>query len=517
MALDALICVGNEKYFTTPSDVSAVTSLCRSQRVEEALWDSIKNISSEKKRTRLMYAAKTNDVERIQFLLERNADINFKNKYGCTALHYACEYGQMEAVKQLVSHSSKGRGRSQVIDVNSQDDNGMTAVMKCTLDVNMVDYLLHNGASPFITDCNKRSILHLACGQFSNEDSAEYLITMYPVLCKLQTINGYTALHYAVRFRTVMLVKLLLPHSDINAMNNHGHTALSLAIKVGKKWMVEALLEAGAMWTPSFKLHTLPNWMQNHDQSTYFVDSPLHFAAKYNQVDILKYLLQLPECQVNKTNDEGETAFWRACRQGSVEAAKILYPLSDIYKGCTNSWTPLNIAVLSGNYKIVEYFCDQKANLTYQIPLLHRQGDTALVVACENNMIDMVKLLVSHMTSQELHCFLPMSIAIRNGFTKVVEVLLKAHANSGLALELACELNRSEIVELLLDNGHSVNQLFQGMTPLMLASREGALATIQVLLRRGADRNFVSEAGETVLTLANFDVRDSIIQLVCNV
>jgi len=526
-ALDALICLGNEKYFTTPEDVSVVTSLCRSQRYEEALWDSCKDIESGKKRTRLMYAAKTNDKERIRFLLARNANINTQNIFGCSALHYACEYGHMEAVQELIHHSSRGRGQSlkgqslknNSLDLNCQDTQGVTPVMKCTSNVNMVDYLLTHGADPFITDHSKRTVLHLACGQYSNEDSAEYLIATYPDLCKLKTNKGYTALHAAVKYRTTRLVNMLLPHSEIDAVNDHGHTALSIAIKAGKKWMVEVLLEAGAQWTPLFQLHSPPSWIDA--QANYYVDSPIHFAAKYNQVDVLYFLLRQPQCNVKSLNDEGESAFWRACRQGSTEAVKLLYHASDIYQGCLNRWTPLNIAVLCGHYKIVEYFCQQKANLNLQLPLLHRnmEGDTALVLACANNYPDIVQLLVDSLTPEELEAneTAPMSIAVRHGFSKVVQILVHAKANSTTAMQLACEHNRSDIVEILLDNGHSVNELIFGMTPLMLASREGALATMQTLLRRGADRNFVADTGETALTLAHEDIRECIIQLVCNV
>ncbi|KAF1964450.1 ankyrin, partial [Bimuria novae-zelandiae CBS 107.79] len=57
------------------------------------------------------------------------------------------------------------------------------------------------------------------------------------------------------------------------------------------------------------------------------------------------------------------------------------------------------------------------------------------------------------------------------------------------ALHYACESGNLEIIELLIDHGckFDLERNTTGYTPLMIATREGTLATVEVLVKAGAN------------------------------
>jgi len=52
-----------------------------------------------------MIAASTNGVGSLIYLIEKNGNVNTKNKYGATALIECSRYGNWECVKVLLENS----------------------------------------------------------------------------------------------------------------------------------------------------------------------------------------------------------------------------------------------------------------------------------------------------------------------------------------------------------------------------------------------------------------------------
>ncbi|MDX1632638.1 MAG: ankyrin repeat domain-containing protein, partial [Thermoanaerobaculia bacterium] len=71
-----------------------------------------------------------------------------------------------------------------------------------------------------------------------------------------------------------------------------------------------------------------------------------------------------------------------------------------------------------------------------------------------------------------------------------------------LLLLVATANRETAIIEELVERGADVDALYEGSTPLGMASRRGALATARTLLQLGADPNRADSGGWTPLLLA---------------
>jgi ankyrin repeat protein len=107
-------------------------------------------------------------------------------------------------------------------------------------------------------------------------------------------------------------------------------------------------------------------------------------------------------------------------------------------------------------------------------------------------------------------------VAVKRELVPIVEALLKSGADPNVrdvdtdfTPLLMAALGQFDIAKLLLAAGADVNatirkenDLFRGMTPLMLAVDEGSEDLIQLLLDKGADVNAKAPNGDTALSLA---------------
>ena len=65
----------------------------------------------------LIEATKLGDVDSVKSLIEKGADVNTENDWGCTPLHYAADSGYVDIAKLLIEHGA---------DVNAKDSDGWT-------------------------------------------------------------------------------------------------------------------------------------------------------------------------------------------------------------------------------------------------------------------------------------------------------------------------------------------------------------------------------------------------------
>ena len=163
--------------------------------------------------TQLNLADRCELVETLNNIIEQNNnDVNARDEYDRTLLHYAVQNGSIDCVKLLLA--------VKAINVSIMD---------------------HKGKTP----------LHCAVER-SDVESLKLLLAFKYINVNLKDILGKTPLHYAVDRSDIDCIKLLLsnPYVDVNIEDDYGHTPLSLTHKENysnKEQIVSLLVEHGAV------------------------------------------------------------------------------------------------------------------------------------------------------------------------------------------------------------------------------------------------------------------------------
>lgn len=175
--------------------------------------------------TPLQNAVENESGELVELLINKGANVNERNIYGETALHYAAFWFDDDFVKSTeegneLSISRKRRDIimllvSHGIDVNAVDEDGKTAFIWAASFANLQisRMLLSIGANPMIMDK-----------------------------------DGLTALHYAVleEYDPAFIDLWIESGLDINVKSSSGMSALDYVLDFGGGDIVEKLIECGA-------------------------------------------------------------------------------------------------------------------------------------------------------------------------------------------------------------------------------------------------------------------------------
>ena len=212
-------------------------------------------------------------------LLHWKVDVNSSNRDKITALHVACNRGNMVMVKELLEIPE--------IKVDQKDKHGNTPV-------------------------------HAACVG-GNKDVVESLIE-HGADFKLKNVHEMLPLHVAVVENHLEVVEMILTNDRLVEHKEHflqekdkdGHSAFLLAVKAGEETMVRALLGAGLVTITdgnlgkvnAFHLAAAVNkeeimqmiWRPDSEGLLNEKDSkgctPLHYAAKHDQPNALTFLIE---------------------------------------------------------------------------------------------------------------------------------------------------------------------------------------------------------------------------------
>ena len=160
--------------------------------------------------TPLHIASQNGNLQIVEYLIYKGAEIDAKNKLERTPLHYACINKHLKIVEYLISNGA---------DLNSKDEYG--------------DSLLH-----FASHSDFLQIV-------------QYLIELQHFDVDIKNKNEQTPLHYACMNGRLTVVKYLIAHganieAKDNAKINSGSTPLHIASYYGKIEVVKYLLSIGA-------------------------------------------------------------------------------------------------------------------------------------------------------------------------------------------------------------------------------------------------------------------------------
>jgi len=219
-----------------------------------------------------------------------------------------------------------------------------------------------------------------------------------------------------------MADELLARNADLKWQNRHGQTALFAACARGHIDVARALLKAGA-----------ETERRDLDGRTVLILLASQKKATRNLTDCLKLLLE-HGAEIDARDDTGRT--------------------------------PMVWAATNGNAQLVKAFLSGELGRKADVAASNRRGRTALHLAAEANMEDVVRLLLEHGA--------PVSAVSDGGWT---------------ALHNAAQRGHDDIVGLLLSHKARVNaQLSNGMTALHWAAFSGHEKVVDILIaQQGID------------------------------
>uniref|UniRef100_A0A4W4E428 non-specific serine/threonine protein kinase n=1 Tax=Electrophorus electricus TaxID=8005 RepID=A0A4W4E428_ELEEL len=214
----------------------------------------------------IYYAARNGHVQTLKFLHEKKCPLDIQDKSGETALHVAARYGNVDVVQYLCSIRANPNltDREQEVPLHCAAWHGYSAVARvlCEAGCN-VNARNREGESPLLTASARgfRDIAECLLEHGADMDSTDK--------------DGHIALHLAVRRCQIEVVKCLLSHHCyVDHQDRHGNTPLHIACKDGNLPLVTLLCNAKA----------------NLDIPNKFGRTPLHVAACNGGLEVVRRL-----------------------------------------------------------------------------------------------------------------------------------------------------------------------------------------------------------------------------------
>ncbi|XP_059160752.1 putative ankyrin repeat protein RF_0381 [Physella acuta] len=440
-------------------------------------------------------------LEILKILLAHELDVNIRDNYRKTALHYSVEYEQLEFTNMLLETGA---------DVNLLDDNHETPlIIASRLYLNI--HNMKSGVGREDISVYRGRVQSTVSLGSRLEYSAKIVASLITPDARVDIADkdGYTALHFVDQTDNVDLVeRLLAAGGDVRDAANNKVAVLHLAAKNGSCDIMDILLNdphisdvINARMTTlheksskRLKRHHVQERLgHSPEEKIYFLDrndrrsqvclntlsgkTALMVALENsNEQTALKLLSLDPDLNIH--TDEGYTALHFAALGSCTDVVRhLLHAGCNVNKQTEEGHTPL---MLAGNKEIALLLCDAGADVNS----VDKNGDKALHLAIYRSETDVAQVLIDKGT--------------------VIDGTLPEPLPP---LVLAAALNAITIVKMLLKAGANVDVLSShGISPLMAAAAttsdlggDSISPIFQILHEHGADFNMTGKKGRTAL------------------
>ena len=324
------------------------------------------------------------------FIEEKICKPDLKCNDRMTPLHLAAFHGHVDIVKYLVEECKCD----------------LMCKMHMSTDSPKVDFYFH-GATP----------LHLAA-RFG------YLLTVKHILesangidADIETSNGTTSLQFAIMGRNLYIVKYLMERHDCNPFHRNNDVDTLISSNNAKRHIKQELERNPGVYDNQGKstIHTAagvgslsiveylvsecgvdPN-MPNFNDET-----PLHCAAFFDHLPVVKYLTQLPNCDIAcRDSDLHLTPLHMAACKGNYGVVRYLTQLQVRDAGHRrqdiNGNTPLHLAAQCGHFEVVTFFCKEMGTSP---AIKNHYNETPLHLALDYGCAEVALYLVALLYSE---------------------------------------------------------------------------------------------------------------------
>ncbi|CAB0033535.1 unnamed protein product [Trichogramma brassicae] len=499
----------------------------------------------------LILAVSSGSKNLIELLLRKGANANLANNDGMTPLHTICagdrdnselievfiekqkeickaENQEIEICKEKNQEIEIFKEKNQEVQVNAKNSIGQTPLHIALLRGyrNSFECLLKNGANPNLMNQNGMTPLHIICqGDRDDCSFAKMLFDFgndqYKVQVNAKDKRGQTPLHLAVSRGHRNLIEFLLKNRAFSIVaNDYGLFPLHIICQSSSD---DDLLEL------FFKINDEIQQTVNIDIRSHFGSTALHMAvANRNKKMIIRLLHR--GANPNITDDQRITPLMIACKadRDYYTLAKMLLELkSDKHKPLhvdkqdKSGNAPLHLAASSGRRNLAQLLLRNGANPN----LANARGSTPLHLVCQGNSDDhnLAKMLFDLCDDRHK----PLQVDVLNRLRKTSLRLAMKHEHRNLVLYLLSKganpnfavENESTVLHYICKNSNDANfvekflgiveerklswqvnaQDKMGNTPLHFAVPQGHRGLIEWLLKNGANPNFISREGVTIL------------------
>ncbi|XP_074138405.1 ankyrin repeat and death domain-containing protein 1B isoform X7 [Sminthopsis crassicaudata] len=280
------------------------------------------------------HAAKRNNLDIMEQLIEEKVNINAMDNMNRTALHFAVGGNHLSAVDFLLKHKAR---------VDVADKHGLT-------------------------------VLHLAAWSGSLE--IMLMLVKAGADPKAKNQDGMTILHFAALNNNVKIVEYLIQDlhlKDLNQQDEKGRKPFLLAAEKGHIEMIEKFIILNLLTSEKDKEG----------------NTALHLAAKHGHTNVVEMLITQGQ-EINEPNEDGETPFFLAAAGGHKECSKLLLDAgSDVNIPNNNKITALQIATQNGHVPLVTFLLSENIVLDQKA-----EQDSPLHLAVVNNHVTVVDTLL---------------------------------------------------------------------------------------------------------------------------
>lgn len=390
-----------------------------------------------------------------------------KDDKGLTLLHIAVMYDQIVIVDFLLDRDT---------DINATDSDGLTPLHYACIKghQNILLLMLHANADPTMMDLQGNTPLHLAVdrGHESCVKALLYLSEHMKISVNVNATNdnGDTPLHFAARWGYCAIVGILLEYGANGRLTNKkGQTSLNITYsesiaellrrystsandilknvalsQKNRKTLVQShqSIPFQQHWATLDNLESLPTQPKNYINAQHrlmdkllaaIVDGDVCLACYYLGLEVYRNerlpgsranLCHHPLCDCERCSALGERKCERKFERERRQRVLAINACNDLGE------TALHVASAIGRVEMVQLLLDAGANVN---AMTKSEGRTPLHLACRNNRIDAAKLLLNcgtcdidakdHNNDTSLH------LATAAGNVKLVGLLVRYGAN----------------------------------------------------------------------------------------
>ena len=469
----------------------------------------------------LHIACQSGNVAIVRLLVNKNCQINIKDKCGNTPLHYARSF---EIFSLLATHP-----QCETLETENDDMERPLHIACQSGSIDIVQHLVVQMQCDInIFDKSRNTPLHYACGAFNERRHLVYkntgnieivkLLSNHPQCETLEAENDdmERPLHIACQSRNVAIVQHLVVQMqcDINIFDKSRNTPLHYACGAFNE-------RRHLVFKNTSNIVKIVMLISNHSQCKTLeaennnMERPLHIACQSRNVAVVHHLID-KKCQINIKGKHGNTPLHYACKFRSFEIFSLLatHPHCETLEAENDDMErPLHIACQSRNVAVVHHLIDKKC----QINIKGKHGNTPLHYACKSGSFEIFSLLATHPHCETLEAEnddmeRPLHIACQSRNVAVVHHLIDKkcqinikgkHGNT--PLHYACESGSFEICSLLATHPHCETLEIENddmERPLHIACQSRNVAVVHHLIDKKCQINIKGKHGNTPLHYA---------------